>query len=231
LCVRPAAGTAALRDPQGYRATDKRHSGLSLSTPESNRATPEFNHPNITGGSLTHLYSTVPRDRGGANLGLPPVALYEISVLGVIRMERDARNIVEDFGETHETQLAGVYSAWLTRVAYYVVPNLGGTLHRESGYFYRHRQPREHSMRNSCAIAVAAAFLATSAFAAESDGPLTPGKPAGVRQAQYADNTALYVVGIGILAAGIAIAASSGGGSHNNSGGGSSTVTTTSTSP
>lgn len=82
-------------------------------------------------------------------------------------------------------------------------------------------------MRNIC-IAIIATLIATNTFAADFDGTLAPGKPAGVRQAQYMDNTALYIVGAGILAAGIALAVSSGG-NHNN--GGSSTITTTTTAP
>ena len=61
-------------------------------------------------------------------------------------------------------------------------------------------------MRNFCAVALAAALFATNAFAA--DAPLAPGKPAGLKQAQEADLTFIYIVGAGIAAAGIAIVAS-----------------------
>ena len=70
---------------------------------------------------------------------------------------------------------------------------------------------------------VLATLLTSSALAA--DGALAPGKPAGVKQAQDQDNTLLYVAGLGLVAAGIAIAASSGN-DHNTT-----TTTTTTTSP
>jgi uncharacterized membrane protein YgcG len=83
------------------------------------------------------------------------------------------------------------------------------------------------------------ALLAPNAIAAES-GPLAPGVPAGTAKAQYyRDDTILYVIGIGAIAAGIALAASdhhhdnggtSGGGSTgggSTGGGGGSTTTTT----
>jgi hypothetical protein len=46
-----------------------------------------------------------------------------------------------------------------------------------------------------------AATLATSAAAAETAGPLAPGKPAGVQQAQIYGNTVLYLaIGAGFIA-------------------------------
>jgi hypothetical protein len=58
--------------------------------------------------------------------------------------------------------------------------------------------------------------------------PLAPGKPAGLHQAQdQNDNTVLYVIGIGLVAAGIAVAAS--GGSNGNLASGTSGTTTTTT--
>lgn len=73
-------------------------------------------------------------------------------------------------------------------------------------------------MRNFCAAAAALSLLAASAFAA----PLSPGKPAGVRKAQDQDNTVLYIVGLGVVAAGIAIAVS-----DNDNGTSQGTITTT----
>jgi hypothetical protein len=75
-------------------------------------------------------------------------------------------------------------------------------------------------MRAFLSAVLVSALFATGALAA--DGALAPGKPAGVKQAQEQDNTLLYVAGIGLVAAGIAIAASSS--NHHN------TTTTTSTS-
>jgi hypothetical protein len=70
-------------------------------------------------------------------------------------------------------------------------------------------------MRNLTAIALATSLFASNAFAADAVAPLAPAKPAGLKQAQFeGDNAILYIVGLGVLAAGIAIAASSG--SHNN---------------
>ena len=61
-------------------------------------------------------------------------------------------------------------------------------------------------MRNFFAVALAGALFATNAFAA--DAPLAPAKPAGLKKAQDADNTLLVAVGLGIVAAGIAVVAS-----------------------
>jgi hypothetical protein len=52
--------------------------------------------------------------------------------------------------------------------------------------------------------------LSTSAALAGDVGPLSPGAPAGVKQAQMSDNTLLYVVLGAAVVAGIAVAASSG---------------------
>jgi hypothetical protein len=61
-------------------------------------------------------------------------------------------------------------------------------------------------MKTMYAVIAAASLLATTAMAAP---PLAPGKPAGLRQAQDADdNTVLYIIGIGAVAAGIALLAS-----------------------
>ena len=76
-------------------------------------------------------------------------------------------------------------------------------------------------------FAILAAFLCvTSAWAQGSGaGPLAPGKPAGVQKAQGGDNTILYIMGAGVVIAGIVLVASGSG--HNNSSG----TTTSGTSP
>lgn len=80
-------------------------------------------------------------------------------------------------------------------------------------------------MRNFCAALIACSIMSTTAFAADNDGALSPGRPAGVKQAQMTDRTTLLLIGAGVVVAAIAIAASSGGGNHNSS------TTTTSTTP
>jgi hypothetical protein len=69
-------------------------------------------------------------------------------------------------------------------------------------------------MRNFYAILTAAALLSGSAMAAGSDTSLAPGKPAGLRTAQEDDNTFVYILGLGVVAAGIALVASDNG--HDN---------------
>jgi hypothetical protein len=81
-------------------------------------------------------------------------------------------------------------------------------------------------MRNFCATLIACSIISTAAFAADADGALAPGRPAGVKQAQMADHTTLLLIGAGVVAAAVIIAASSGGGNHN-----SVSSTTTSTTP
>ena len=63
------------------------------------------------------------------------------------------------------------------------------------------------------AIALGASLmLASSAsFADPAQGMLPTGKPAGLRQAQEGDNTALYIIG-GLAAVGIIIAIAASGG-------------------
>lgn len=65
-------------------------------------------------------------------------------------------------------------------------------------------------------------LIATSALAdaAKPAGPLVPGKPAGVKQAQMEGNSVMWGLGIAIVAGGAALVAS---------GNGKSTITTTST--
>jgi hypothetical protein len=71
----------------------------------------------------------------------------------------------------------------------------------------------------STALALA---LTTSSLAAAEVGPLAPGKPAGVKKAEYeGDPTLLIVLGVAI-AIGIAVAVSSG----NDNNGGTVTPTT-----
>lgn len=80
-------------------------------------------------------------------------------------------------------------------------------------------------MRALIATALALA-LTTSSLSAAEVGPLSPGKPAGVRNADFrGDTTLLIVLGVAI-AIGIAVAASSGG---NGNSGGSTTTTVTGT--
>ena len=78
-------------------------------------------------------------------------------------------------------------------------------------------------MRIIGATFLASSLIVSSAFAATDAGaPLTPGKPAGVKQAQSSDNTLLLVVGLGVVAAGVALVASGNGHSTVNA-----TTTTT----
>ncbi len=71
-------------------------------------------------------------------------------------------------------------------------------------------------MRNLCIATVAASLILSPAAWA---GPLSPGKPAGVHQAQILNSTVMIVVGVAVVAAAIAVAASS-------SNGGPTSVTT-----
>lgn len=80
-------------------------------------------------------------------------------------------------------------------------------------------------MRTIGAVIVASSLIVSSAFAAtDANAPLTPGKPAGVKQAQAMDNTLLLVLGLGIVAGGIALVATGNG--HNTP---TATTTTTAT--
>jgi hypothetical protein len=64
-------------------------------------------------------------------------------------------------------------------------------------------------MRKFCVLLSAAALLSGSAFAADTgSSALAPGKPAGMRAAQDRDNTIVYIVGLGAIAAGVALIAS-----------------------
>ena len=67
-------------------------------------------------------------------------------------------------------------------------------------------------MRLFVSAVLATALLASNALAGSPDAPLSPGKPAGVKAAQMAlDNTTIMIIGLGVVAAGVAIAASSNG--------------------
>ena len=70
-------------------------------------------------------------------------------------------------------------------------------------------------MRNFYALLTAAALLSSSALAASTDTSLAPGKPAGLRTAQDSDNTIFYIVGLGAIAAGVALVASDSGNNNN----------------
>ncbi|HKB95771.1 MAG TPA: hypothetical protein VKB94_02910 [Rhizomicrobium sp.] len=65
-------------------------------------------------------------------------------------------------------------------------------------------------MRTLIAVALSTTLIASTALAAEV-GPLAPGKPAGVRQAQM-NNTTWVLIGAGVVAAiAIGVASSSNG--------------------
>jgi len=67
-------------------------------------------------------------------------------------------------------------------------------------------------MRIIGAAILASSLIVSSAFAAtNAAAPLAPGKPAGVKKAQAADNTLLIVLGLGVVAGGVALVASGGG--------------------
>jgi len=67
-------------------------------------------------------------------------------------------------------------------------------------------------MRIIGAAILATSLVVSSAFAGTNvTAPLAPGKPAGVKKAQATDNTMLMVLGLGIVAGGIALVASGGG--------------------
>lgn len=63
-------------------------------------------------------------------------------------------------------------------------------------------------MRSLAAVALASTLLISNAFAANISSPLAAGKPAGVKKAQIENTTLFGVLGVGIFAAGVALAAS-----------------------
>ena len=82
-------------------------------------------------------------------------------------------------------------------------------------------------MQTIGAAILASSLIVSSAFAAtDATAPLAPGKPAGVKQAQMEGNTLLLVVGLGVVAGGVALLASGGGG---NPVAATTTATTTTT--
>lgn len=68
-------------------------------------------------------------------------------------------------------------------------------------------------------------LMLPAAASAEQAGPLAAGKPAGVEQAQRGSNAVLLVLGIGVVAAGVALVVSG------NDNGTPPTPTTTATAP
>jgi len=72
---------------------------------------------------------------------------------------------------------------------------------------------RSYEMRKFGAVLLAYSLIASNAYAAtDAAAPLAAGKPAGVKQAQMAQTgTLLLVVGLGAVAAGIALVASGNG--------------------
>jgi hypothetical protein len=66
-------------------------------------------------------------------------------------------------------------------------------------------------MRTICALLLATALPISGAFAGEPNGPLLPGKPAGVQKAQ-AETSTLVLIGLGAGLSGLAIAAIASGG-------------------
>jgi hypothetical protein len=73
------------------------------------------------------------------------------------------------------------------------------------------KSPRGN-MRTLIAVALAATLAASSAMAADNVGPLAPGKPAGVKQAELGTTT-WALIGVGVLAAVIVGVASGSNGS------------------
>ena len=88
-------------------------------------------------------------------------------------------------------------------------------------------------MRNLCAVLLSATLVTTGAFAAGSNSPLAPGKPAGVKQAQAGSTVALIVGGTAAVVMAAAMIGGSGGGGSggvsNPNGGNTGATTTTAT--
>jgi len=85
---------------------------------------------------------------------------------------------------------------------------------------------RKFQVKTGAIIVAIAVSISSATFA----GPLAPGKPAGVHQAQAGDKEWLIFGGIAVAAAGIAIVAA-GGGHQNTPGQVVTVVTTSATSP
>jgi len=60
-------------------------------------------------------------------------------------------------------------------------------------------------------VALGLAMGSTLAFAQSNPATLPPGQPAGLKQAQTSSSTLPIILGVGLVAGGIALAASSGG--------------------
>lgn len=85
--------------------------------------------------------------------------------------------------------------------------------------------------RNIVSTFLAASLMLASGSAAfAKEGALASGKPAGVKQAQLENSTLFVILGVGILAGGIALAASGGDNSVTPSNTVTNTLTNTSTS-
>jgi hypothetical protein len=78
-------------------------------------------------------------------------------------------------------------------------------------------------MRVLIASALSMTLLVSGAMAADSVGPLAPGKPAGIKRAQEGDNTTALIIITGIVVAGVAIGLSQ---SSDGNPGGPVTLTT-----
>ena len=63
-------------------------------------------------------------------------------------------------------------------------------------------------MRTAIVVTVALMLAVGSTIAQSQPAPLPPGQPAGLKQAQRGDNTLAIVLGVGAVAAGIALVAS-----------------------
>lgn len=79
-------------------------------------------------------------------------------------------------------------------------------------------------MRVFGAAILASTLIISSAFAADSSAPLTPGKPAGVKKAQMEGSGPMWGMGLAIAAGGAALVSS-------GNGNGNGTITTTSGTP
>jgi hypothetical protein len=77
-------------------------------------------------------------------------------------------------------------------------------------FFVQIKKNGGHSMRFFIAAALAASLIATNLLAAESVGPLAPGKPAGVKNAQDTAFPAWWLFG-GAAAIALAVVATNGG--------------------
>jgi hypothetical protein len=80
-------------------------------------------------------------------------------------------------------------------------------------YSLRKIQNIEGKMRNLVTLVLAASLVASTSFAADNGGPLSPGKPAGVHQAQVMGTTAWVLIGVGVLTAVVIAVASKSDGS------------------